>query len=485
MPSSKRSSSRHSVRRTQLILVLILITLSALAGTARAWEWPKISNFQLPLVSDIRQSIKNTIFGPDVDSIKAAQGLKVGVPSAVHAGASVPTGNAESTNTRIDGAQVAEHDTSAPNVDSIKAGIDGVKDGVQDTVHDSSSVPSTAESITSQLDGAKEGSQSALAVYSTAHHLDTIKKKMNEARAALTDLAVRGAQHSKKIIMDGVVSIKALYDWVSNFRPYVPRSPGVSDVMRAALIAHGFEPQDFSFGLSTWWRGRDGAIAIVIGGVPSWEEVKLRAAADITSSSATASGDSGASDSASGSTSASDSVSASASDSANASATDTSPNAYPLSELTLVMRVVARYGEGFGLSAERLNANASMTSLGVWNKTSMGIMGLSLGPVLKLGLSATASVTPEQASAANADREGYRVKMAFTLRANAKLLSDAVKRGLKLIGHGLDRLEDLTKFSAKLYELELFFPARLCLALRCQRPRWRPSLWSEYRRRHR
>ena len=444
MPSSRCSSRRP--RHGQLVLLSLI--LIALAGTARAWEWPKISDFKLPSAEDIKQGIKNTMHVPNADSIKAGlDGMKAGVQSAVDASVSHAESIKAGLNGIKEGVQSAVH-SSVPSAESIKAQLDGIKAVVQSAVDAS---VSRAESIQAGLDGIKEGVQDAMHFPDA----DSIKERFNAARSALTDLAKRGAEYSKKIIMDGVVSIKALQGWVSSFRPYVPPSPGVSDTMRAALIAHGFEPRDVnaSFGLSTWWRGRDNAIAIVIGGVPSWEEKKRRAAAGTTSTSATDSG-SGATESPSSSASVSDSGSASAS--ASASATDTSANADPLGELTLVMRVVASYGEGLGLAAERLNANATMTSLGVWNKTSVAIMGFSLGPALKLGLFATASVTPEQATTANGDREGYRVKVALTFHANAKVLSDAVKRGLKLAGSGL---ADLTKFSAKLYEFELFFPA--------------------------
>jgi hypothetical protein len=191
--------------------------------------------------------------------------------------------------------------------------------------------------------------------------------------------------------------------------------------MKRALVQHEFEAPADTASVPTWRRERDNAIAIVIGGLPSWDEKKKRAAG----------------------------------------ASETPADADVLSELTLVMRVVVVSGEGFGLSTERLDADATITVLGVWNKTEVGIPGMSISlgqkPLqLKLGLFASAIVAPELAAAeSNGNRQGCRVHVTLLFRAQAKVLAAAVKSGLKLVGSGL---ADLTKFSARLYDLDIFFP---------------------------
>jgi hypothetical protein len=233
----------------------------------------------------------------------------------------------------------------------------------------------------------------------------------------LTDLANRGEQ----VIMDGVVSINALKSWLASFVPYLLPPPALSEAMKRALVQHEFEAPADTASVPTWRRKRDNAIAIVIGGLPSWDEKKKRAAGT----------------------------------------SETPADADVLSELTLVMRVVVVSGEGFGLSTERLDADATITVLGVWNKTEVGIPGMSISlgqkPLqLKLGLFASAIVAPELAAAeSNGNRQGCRVHVTLVFRAQAKVLAAAVKSGLKLVGSGL---ADLTKFSAKLYDLDIFFP---------------------------
>jgi hypothetical protein len=231
-----------------------------------------------------------------------------------------------------------------------------------------------------------------------------LKDMWKNARSALTDLAKRGAQYSEQVIMDGVVSINALRSWLASFVPYLLPPPALSEAMKRALVQHEFEAPADTASVPTWRRERDNAIAIVIGGLPSWDEKKKRAAG----------------------------------------ASETPADADVLSELTLVMRVVVVSGEGFGLSTERLDADATITVLGVWNKTEVGIPGMSISlgqkPLqLKLGLFASAIVAPELAAAeSNGNRQGCRVHVTLMFRA-----------------HGL---ADLTKFSAKLYDLDIFFP---------------------------
>jgi hypothetical protein len=294
-------------------------------------------------------------------------------------------------------------DVKMPSVDDVKAGIKGARDSIPD-------MPSV-DSIKAGIAGAKEGMQN------TMPDSGELKDMWKNARSALTDLAKRSEQG----IMDGVVSINALRSWLASFVPYLLPPPALSEAMKRALVQHEFEAPADTASVPTWRRERDNAIAIVIGGLPSWDEKKKRAAG----------------------------------------ASETPADADVLSELTLVMRVVVVSGQGFGLSTERLDADATITVLGVWNKTEVGIPGLSISlgqkPLqLKLGLFASAIVAPELAAAeSNGNRQGCRVHVTLMFRAQAKVLAAAVKSGLKLVGSGL---ADLTKFSARLYDLDIFFP---------------------------
>lgn len=267
-----------------------------------------------------------------------------------------------------------------------------------------------------------------------------VKERVKEGVAAMKTMEIPSAESIKDGIASGIGGVgtaltnnaaefMSLMTWVSKFRPHVPRAAGISAAMVSALVQHGFKPKDVALGLSTWTRERDSAIAVVIAGIPSRDK-KRPSTADASESSSDA---------------------------------DASLDANPLGELGLIMRVVATYGEGLGLSVERLGADATLKSLGRWNKTSVPIMGYSVHSNLELGLFATASVTPEQAAESNGNREGCKVQVALTFRSNAKILSSAVKKGMKLAGGGelADKVADLGKFSKQLYAFDVFFPMKV------------------------